>query len=243
MESLLSPALAFAFAWALLAALHITLTRSDLSAGIAQVLNFCGGEHVEGRRNQRLRYEQELRRTRAQKLCMISKLLVHTSCFLSFVASWRLMQEPTLTTLAHFMAGLMSYPLFALAERSSGQDDCNGYVQALHVCTQAFWAIGIAHEPDFLTFCMLQTCVCVGLILMSMVFINLKVMLPLFLCEASLMISNQWRLMGGVSNLSSLSIYCSILPHLCVAFAIVFVDHTMRSMSAAKLWIPVTHRR
>eukprot|EP00438_Fugacium_kawagutii_P022533 Skav206043 [mRNA] locus=scaffold587:38808:39962:- [translate_table: standard] len=69
---------------------------------------------------------------------------------------------------------------------------------------------------------------------MSMTFIDLKVMLPLYVCEASLLVANQWRLMG-VSNLSSLTIYSSIVCHLYGAAAIVFVDHFMRSMIAAKV--------
>ena len=153
---------------------------------------------------------------------------------MTLVTGWNLMRNPSLVALTQFLASAISYVLFALPERITGEDAVPSYVEAIYVVTHGLWALGIAHETDLVTFCVLEKVCGVGLIFMSVIFIDLKVMLCLYAGEATLMLWNQWHLVG-VDRFSMVISYSFIVSHVFVLAVIVVVDHTMRSIIFAKV--------
>ena len=153
---------------------------------------------------------------------------------MTLVTGWSLMRNPSLVALTQFLASAISYVLFALPERITGEDAVPSYVEAIYVFTHGLWALGIAHETDLVTFCVLEKVCGVGLIFMSVIFIDLKAMLCLYAGEATLMLWNQWHLVG-VDRVSMMISYSFIVSHVFVLAVIVVVDHTMRSIIFAKV--------
>eukprot|EP00438_Fugacium_kawagutii_P020416 Skav231254 [mRNA] locus=scaffold411:606216:607448:- [translate_table: standard] len=158
----------------------------------------------------------------------------HINFVACLVLSWNLMQQPRLGALLQFTTILISYPVFVRADSMSEDDRSGVIVKTALICLQFMWAISVVNETDFVTFCNLEKCLCVEMIVLSLVLIDLKVMLPLYLCEATLLVGNQCRLMG-IDNLSSWTLLVSAISHLFVAVAMVFADLTMRSMIVARL--------
>ncbi|CAL1132440.1 unnamed protein product [Cladocopium goreaui] len=190
--------------------------------------------HDETRVDKSQRYERELNRTRAQMLNKVKKFHIHVSFCMTLVMGWSLMRNPSLVALTQFLASAISYVLFALPERITGEDAVPSYVEAIYVFTHGLWALGIAHETDLVTFCVLEKVCGVGLIFMSVIFIDLKAMLCLYAGEATLLLWNQWHLVG-VDRVSMMISYSFIVSHVFVLAVIVVVDHTMRSIIFAKV--------
>lgn len=187
--------------------------------------------------DQKLRFDEEVLRTRVRMLTMFNKLMIHFSFAVSLATFWKLINSPLLMSFFQFMGPILGYCLDASFHSGLVKIKTNEQFRLLEVVglsIQVIFALSIGMETDFKTFCVSEKISGVLFFFMSVTIIDRKVTLPLYIFEAIVHIARSWQLIG-LDHLTPQIVYSSLASHIIFAATLAFIDQLIMSNIAAKL--------
>lgn len=187
--------------------------------------------------DQKLRFDEEVLRTRVRMLTMFNKLMIHFSLAVTLATFWKLINSPSLMSFFQFLGPILGYSLDAAFHSGLVKIKTNEQFRMLEVVglsIQVIFALSIGMETDFKTFCVSEKISGVLFFFMSVTIIDSKVTLPLYILEAIVHIARSWQLIG-FDHLTPQIVYSSLASHIIFAATLAFIDQIIMSNVAAKL--------
>eukprot|EP00435_Cladocopium_sp_Y103_P034311 s535_g8.t2 len=192
--------------------------------------------------DQKLRFDEEVLRTRVRMLTMFNKLMIHFSFAVSLATFWKLINSPSLMSFFQFMGPILGYSLDASFLSGLVKIKTHEEFRVLEIVglsIQVIFALSIGMETDFKTFCVSEKISGVLFFFMSVTIIDRKVTLPLYIFEAIVhiarcLVERSWQLIG-FDHLTPQIVYSSLASHIIFAATLAFIDQIIINNIAAKL--------
>eukprot|EP00438_Fugacium_kawagutii_P035012 Skav208028 [mRNA] locus=scaffold2714:498887:511584:- [translate_table: standard] len=207
-----------------------TVAKQDFGAGFRQLR--------EKSRNvvqqEKSRYQEELLEAKVKMLATANIVIIHFAFVGSLATGWKAWQNPSCSSVCQMLVLLTAYTWHVLPEELVRTDLHFRYLEGVLVCMHAVYTIGIMSETDLATFFVLERILWIGLFFLSVTLTELKISLPIYICEAAVL---SWREceLSGLEHVTSTIFTLSLTSRIFVAGVIVFIDHIMRSKIIAEM--------
>lgn len=207
-----------------------TLAKQDFGAGFRQ-LQEKSRKVVQ---QDKSRYQEELLEAKVKMLATANIVIIHFAFVGSLATGWKAWQKPSCSSICQMLCILTAYTLHVLSEELVKTDLHFRYLEGVLVCMHAVYTIGIMNEADLATFFVLERILWIGLFFLSVTLTELKISLPIYLCEAAVLSWKECEL-SGLEHVTSTIFMLSLTSRVFVAGVIVFIDHIMRSKIIAEM--------
>eukprot|EP00435_Cladocopium_sp_Y103_P042064 s1400_g11.t1 len=158
---------------------------------------------------------------------------IHVAFLFLLATLWRLLQHPTFELCCQLIVSVCGYLLHACSEGKITTDRHFLYLEVIACSIHFVFALGIASESDLVLFCCQEKMCNLVLFFLSVMLIDLKAVLMLYLVEAMIFTYRLWCLIG-LENLTTMVIFATLTSHFVLVFTLVLIVHNMRSNIAAK---------
>ena len=223
----------------LYAALHLCLTKSDLKLGLALLEKCQQCKHVMTQRelDKQRRFEKELLRARIEIFGMIHRVAIHIAFALVLATMHKVAAIGGVASWMQLLGTFSGYGLHALI--ASGVLEINSashirFLEAACVGTYAMYLCGVVHETELEMFSATEKISQVTMVLLSVVFIDWKMPIPVYLFGAVVLTYKQFQLLG-LSNVKTMLLASTLVSHTAACGVVTFIVLAMQSHIAGKL--------
>ena len=192
----------------LLAAVHLRLTKSDVYLGLAALRQQIR-QHTKVLTQRELdrqhRFEAELLRVRIEVCDRVRRVGIHIVFVYSLCKMQQLLTDPSPPSCMQLVGPLAEYAVHTLLQTGSIKIKTWNHFRMLRcvsLCGYAVYVYGVANEMDYERFCVMEKLSAAALMVQSVVFLDCKVTVPVYIFGSAVVTLKQWHWMGFV--LSSL---------------------------------------
>ena len=216
----------------LLVLLHASFTKPS---GLLALWEWCQPDAPKTTHSTR-RFAEEILETKIKILACLQKVLIHLTFVFLLVFLLNAVQNPSFASLLELLCSLVSYVCHVLLEIGVIKISTEAelwLLQVVSVCLHFAFAISVANQSDINTFMLLER-ICTGsMFIIAVVFLDIKITIPVYVCEAAMNTRRHWQLIG-LEDLTPLIVCASVCYHIFFAANFVFIVHILRSNIAAR---------
>ena len=185
---------------------------------------------------QQRRFAEEILEAKIKILGCLQKFLIHLTFVFFLVFLLNAVQNPSFASVLQLFCSSVSYVCHVLLEigviKISTEADL-WLLQVFSVCSHFAFAISVANQSDINTFVLLER-VCTGsMFVVAVVFLDIKITIPVYVCEAAMNTRKHWQLIG-LEHLTPLIVCASLCYHIFFVASFAFIVHILRSNIAAR---------
>ena len=217
----------------LLSVLHLHFIKRDIQT---MLCTLCEAEKTVSEHIQQLRFNKSLLEAKTKMFRSLSKVALHLSFVLTIASFWNLIHHPSFASLTQFLPCLLGYCLHVPIEHGifmiSTEKEFLCW-EALSVFMHFCFVLGVVDQSDLATFMITGQLATGATFFLAVTFMDLKVLLPVYACEATVLTWKLWRLIG-FENLTPMLVCATLVSHLLLSSTFAFMVSSMRSNIAAK---------
>jgi len=224
----------------LVAALHVCLTKSDVKLGLARLLEKCQQhKHVMTQRelDKKHRFDKELLHARIEIFGMVHRVAIHIAFALVLATMHKLAASGGVASWMQLLGTCSGYGLHVLIASGVLEIKSASHIRFLEVScvgTYAMYLCGVVQETEPEMFSATEKVSQVTMVLLSVVFIDVKMPLPVYICGAVSLSYKQFQLMGS-SNVKPMLLASTLVSHTAACGVVTFIVFAMQSHIASKL--------
>ena len=223
----------------LLLGVHLCLTASDVKSLLHKLWAKWQEPNAMTERDleKRARFQKELLKTRINNFGIFQDFAIHL-CFLAILATiLGLMADPSSADPTQLIGPLSSYAVHAGVQAGILQVKTEFHFRLIEFLSATILTLHLssaANLTDFEVFCAMEKATGVVLHLMSALFIDFKMTLPMCMVSAVVLTFKQWQLLG-CSRLTSELVGSTLVSHIASLVVVIFIVYAMQSYIAARL--------
>eukprot|EP00435_Cladocopium_sp_Y103_P028423 s444_g7.t1 len=222
------------------AALHVCLTESDMKFGVTQLLEKVRQhKHVLTQRelHKKRRFEKELLQARIGMFRMVHCIGIHIAFALVLAAMHRMVAIGSQASLMQVLGTVVAYGVHALIQLGFVEIKSASHIRFLEAASIIPYAVhlcGVANEPELGMFLATEKMSAVAMVLLSIIFIDLKMTLPVYISGAVVLTYKQLQLID-VSNVKPMLLASTLASHTAACGFVSFIVLAMQAQIAGKL--------
>lgn len=182
------------------------------------------------------RFAEEILEAKIKILACLQKVLIHLAFVFLLAFLLNAVQDPSFASLLELLCSIVSYVIHVLLEIGVLKISTEAefwLLQVVSLCLHFAFAISVANQSDINTFMLLER-VCTGsMFIIALIFLDIKMTIPVYVCEAAMNTRRHWQLIG-LEDLTPLIVCASVCYHILSAANFVFIVHILRSNIAAR---------
>eukprot|EP00435_Cladocopium_sp_Y103_P034503 s1211_g8.t3 len=185
----------------LLVAVHLRLTKSDVYLGLAALRQQLRHRKVPTQREleKEHRFEAELLRVRIEVCDGVRRVGIHIVFAYSISIMQQLLLDPSPSSCMQLLGTLGEYALHVLLQAGFIKIKTSTHfriLQCVSTCGYAVYVHGVANEMDHERFCATEKLLAAAIMVQSVVFLDCKVTVPVYIFGAAVVTLKQWHWMG-----------------------------------------------
>ena len=216
--------------------LHASFTKP---CGLLTLWEWCtdtGDANTQTLATQQHRFAEEIFEAKIKILGCLPKFLIHLTFVFFLVFLLNAVQNPSFASVLELFCSSVSYVCHVLLEIGVMKISTEAelwLLQVLALCLHFAFAISVANQGDINTHVLLER-VCTGsMFIVAVVFLDIKITIPVYVCEAAMNTRKHWQLIG-LENLTPLIVCASLCYHILFVASFAFIVHILRSNIAAR---------
>eukprot|EP00435_Cladocopium_sp_Y103_P060602 s912_g22.t1 len=224
----------------LFAALHVCLTKSYVKFELARLWEKCQQrKHVMTQRelDKKRRFETELLRCRIEIFGNFHRVAIHMAFALVLATLHKVVTIGGVTSWTQLLGTCMGYALHALIASGFLEITSASHIRFLEAACVGAWAMylcGVAQETELEMFSATEKISQVTMGLLSVLFIDWKMPLPVYISGAVVLSCKQFQL-SGLSNVTATLLATTLVSHTAACCVVGFIVLTMQAHIAGKL--------
>jgi len=221
-------------------ALHVCLTKSDMKFGVSRLLEKCRQhKHVITQRelDKKRRFQQELLRARIGMFGMVQCVAIHIAFSLALAAVHQVVAIGSQASWVQLLGTIIGYGVHALIQSGLVEIKSASHIRFLEAASVIPYAVhlcSVANETDLEMFLATEKISTVSMVLLSVIFIDLKMTLPVYISGAVVLTYKQLQLIG-FSNVKPMLFASTLASHTAACGLVSFIVLAMQSQIAGKL--------
>ena len=221
-------------------ALHVCLTKSDMGFGVSRLLERCRQhKHVMTQRelDKKRRFEQELLRARIGMFSMVQCVGIHMAFSLALAAMYHVVTTGSQASSIQLLGTFIGYGVHALIQSGLVEIKSASHIRFLEVVSVIPYAVhlcAVANETDLGMFLATEKITTGSMVLLSVIFIDLKMTLPVYISGAVVLTYKQFQLIG-FSNVKPMFFASTLASHASACGLVSFIVLAIQSQIAGKL--------
>lgn len=224
----------------LLAAAHLSLTKTDLQLGLARLREKFQQRKQplsQGELDRARRFEEELLRVRLEMFQRAHLFALHFLFAYSLAMVLNLMMDPSLASLMQLISPLVGYATHVSVQAGFVQFKTKNHfrvVQGIAVVCYTTFLYGVANEQEYERFCAAERIAGTILMLLCVLLIDMHGTLPISILSSAVVTFKRWQWMG-FSNATPELVWSTLVSHATVTWMVFWVSHALQSSIARKL--------
>ena len=223
----------------LFSGLHFYLTKSDVQGVLSRLCALCQEKPAVTQRelDKHQRFEQELLKARLEIWGMVQRVIIHLCFWVNLAAMHNLMLNPNQAAFMQMVGPVLGYAMNTAIQTGVVEIKTASQFRILEAVLAGIYAVDlfeVAHVTEFEVFCSMEKMSAVTMLLISVMFIDLKMTVPVYVSGALVLTYKQWQLLG-FSRVTPMLMCSTLCSHCVTVVVVMFIVYAMQRHIAARL--------